>query len=233
MTTDSAQLESYRPALLGHCYRMLGSVFDADDAVQETMIRAWRGLDRFDRQAPLKSWLFRIATNVCLDELTARGRRARPIEEGSPAPGAPPLQALFQRPSSYWVEPILDQQVVPASADPAEQAILRQSIRLTFVAALQKLPPKQRAALLLAEVVGWSVTEVAEGLAMSVPAVNSALQRARATLAKRNEEQGIELSATQQELLGRYLTAFEQYNVDELTSLMRQDATVSMPPYAL
>src|SRR4051794_2145110 len=170
MTADSAKLESHRASLLGHCYRMLGSVFDAEAAVQETLIRAWRGLDRFDGQAPVKSWLFRIATNVCLDELKARGRRTRPIEEGSPSPGAPPMEALFQRPASHWVEPILDRLVVPTGADQAEQAMLRQSIRLAFIAALQRLPPKQRAALLLAEVVGCSVTEIAESLTMSVAA---------------------------------------------------------------
>lgn len=212
---------------------MLGSVFDADDAVQETMIRAWRSLDRFDGQASIKTWLYRIATNVCLDELKARGRRARPIEEGSPSSGAPPLEALSRHPSTYWVEPIPDAQVLPADAGPAERAMLRQSIRLAFIAALQKLAPKQRAALLLTEVLGCSVAEVSDILDTSVTAVNSALQRARATLAKRQEEEPVELPESQQRLLDKYVAAFERYDIEKLTSLMRQDATLCMPPYSL
>jgi RNA polymerase sigma-70 factor (ECF subfamily) len=233
MVAEFSHLETHRPALRGHCYRMLGSVFDADDAVQETMIRAWRNLDRFDGRASLKTWLYRIATNVCLDELKARGRRARPIEEGSPSSGTPPLEALSRRPGMYWVEPILDAQVLPAEADPAERAMLRQSIRLAFIAALQKLAPKQRASLLLTEVLGCSVDEVAEILDTSVAAMNSALQRARATLARRQEEQPVELRESQQPLLDKYVAAFERYDVEKLTSLMRQDATFCMPPYSL
>jgi RNA polymerase sigma-70 factor (ECF subfamily) len=233
MAADFAHLETHRPALRGHCYRMLGSVFDADDAVQETMIRAWRSLDRFDGQASIKTWLYRIATNVCLDELKARGRRARPIGEGSPSSGAPPLEALSMRPGTYWIEPVLDAQVLPAEAGPAERAMLRQSIRLAFVAALQKLAPKQRAALLLTEVLGCSVAEVSEILDTSVKAVNSALQRARATLASRGGEEPVELADSQQRLLDNYVAAFETYDVEKLTSLMRQDATFCMPPYSL
>src|SRR5881396_1991631 len=135
MSVDVAHLEAHRTALTGHCYRMLGSPFDADDAVQETMIRAWRNLEQFDGRASMKTWLYRIATNVCLDELKDRGRRARPIEEGAPSSGAPSVEALTQRPSAYWVEPILDSKIVPTDADPSERAILRQSIRLAFVAA--------------------------------------------------------------------------------------------------
>src|SRR6185503_11861735 len=134
MQVDVAQLETHRAGLTGHCYRMLGSTFDADDAVQETMIRAWRGYDRFDGRASLKSWLYRIATNVCLDELNKRSRRAHPIEEGSPAPGAPPLEALTQQSSSHWVEPIPDADIAATDAGPDEKASLRQSIRLAFVA---------------------------------------------------------------------------------------------------
>src|SRR5579883_522999 len=144
MSPDAAQLEAHRTALTGHCYRMLGSPFDADDAVQETMIRAWRSWEQFDGRASVKTWLYRIATNVCLDELKGRGRRARPIEEGSPSPGAPPVEALTQRPSACWIEPILDAQVLSPEASPAERAMLRQSIQLAFVAALQNLAPKQR-----------------------------------------------------------------------------------------
>ncbi len=233
MIADFAHLEAYRATLTGHCYRMLGSVFDADDAVQETMIRAWRTLDRFDGRASIKTWLYRIATNVCLDELKARGRRARPIEEGSPSSGAPPLEALSKRPSAYWVEPILDAQVLPAEAGPAERAMLRESIRLAFIAALQKLAPKQRAALLLTEVLGCSAAEVAEMLDTSVTAVNSALQRARATVATSRAEDPVELSDSQQRMLEKYVAAFERYDVEELTSLMREDATFCMPPYSL
>jgi len=225
--------EAHRSALTGHCYRMLGSVFDADDAVQETMIRAWRSLDQFDGRASLKTWLYRIATNVCLDELKDRGRRARPIEEGSPSSGSPPMEALTQRPSAYWIEPILDARVLPEEADPSERAMLRQSIRLAFVAALQKLTPKQRAVLLLMEVLGCSAAEVAEFLETSVASVNSALQRARATIAQRNQQEPADLSDAQQGMLKRYVAAFETYDVEGLTALMRQDVVLCMPPYSL
>jgi RNA polymerase sigma-70 factor (ECF subfamily) len=233
MTADYAHLEAHRPVLTGHCYRMLGSTFDADDAVQETMIRAWRSLDQFDGRASMKTWLYRIATNVCLDELKDRGRRARPIEEGSPSSGAPPLESLTQRPGAYWIEPILDSRVLPAEADPSERAMLRQSIRLAFVAALQKLAPKQRAVLLLMEVLGCSAAEAAETLQTSVASVNSALQRARATLGKQNDDEPAELTGAQQGMLKRYVAAFESYDVDGLTALLRHDATFCMPPYSL
>src|SRR6202163_687772 len=186
MAPTATHLEEHRTALTGHCYRMLGSAIDADDAVQETIVRAWRSLDRFDGRASLRTWLYRIATNVCLDELTDRGRRARPMEEGSPSSGSPPPEALIQRPRTHWIEPIADARAIPADADPSERAMLRQSIRLAFVAALQKLAPKQRAVLLLMEVLGWSAAEVAETLETSVASVNSALQRARATLGSRD-----------------------------------------------
>jgi RNA polymerase sigma-70 factor (ECF subfamily) len=233
MTVDYAQLEAHRPVLTGHCYRMLGSTFDADDAVQETMIRAWRSMDQFDGRASMKTWLYRIATNVCLDELRNRGRRARPIEEGPPSSGALPLESLMQRPGAYWIEPILDSRVLPADADPSEHAMLRQSIRLAFVAALQKLAPKQRAVLLLMEVLGCSAAEAAETLQTSVASVNSALQRARAALGKQNDDEPAELSGAQHEMLKRYVAAFESYDVDGLTALLRQDATFCMPPYSM
>ncbi len=233
MTTDFGNLEVHRAALTGHCYRMLGSAFDADDAVQETLIRAWRSHDQFDGRASTRTWLYRIATNVCLDELKDRGRRARPVEEGSPSSGAPALESLTQRPGAYWIEPIPDARVVPAEADPSEQAILRQSIRLAFIAALQNLAPKQRAALLMMEVLGCSAAEVAETLDTSVAAVNSAVQRARVTLAKRSAEEPAELSEAQQDMLSRYVAAFEDYDVEGLTALMRQDITFCMPPYTM
>ena len=184
MTSDIAQLEVHRPALTGHCYRMLGSVVDADDATQETMIRAWKSFDQFDGRAALHTWLYRIATNVCLDELASRNRRERPMGEGSATSGSPSIESLIQRPREHWIEPIADARAIPTDADPSERAILRQSIRLAFVAALQNLAPKQRAVLLLMEVLGWSAMEVAETLDTSVAGVNSALQRARATLAQ-------------------------------------------------
>jgi RNA polymerase sigma-70 factor (ECF subfamily) len=233
MTADVANLEAHRPALTGHCYRMLGSVFDADDAVQETMIRAWRAWDQFDRRSSVSTWLYRIATNVCLDELKNRGRRARPIEEGSPSSGAPPVESLTQRPGVYWIEPIPDGRIIPSKVDPSEQAMLRQSVRLAFVAALQHLAPKQRAALLLTEVLGCSAAEAGEILETSVASINSALQRARAALVKRSEQEPPELTEDQQDMLRRYVAAFESYDIDSLTALMREDATFCMPPYSL
>jgi RNA polymerase sigma-70 factor (ECF subfamily) len=230
MTGTAVDLEVHRSALTGHCYRMLGSVAEADDAVQETMIRAWRGLDRFDGRASLRTWLYRIATNVCLDELSDRTRRARPMEDGRPGTIR---DELVQHPRTHWLEPVADARALPSDANPVELAILRQSIRLAFVAALQHLPPKQRAVLLLVEVLGWSAAEVAESLEMSVAAVNSALQRARATLEGRAALQPAELSGEQAELLERYVDAFERYDVEALTSLLRDDAILSMPPYAL
>jgi RNA polymerase sigma-70 factor, ECF subfamily len=230
MSENIAQLEAHRTALTGHCYRMLGSVVDADDAAQETMIRAWRNLDRFDGRASLRTWLYRIATNVCLDELARRERRARPIEEG---PAGSTTDALIQRPATHWIEPIPDAYALPADADPSERAMLRQSIRLAFVAALQRLAPKQRAALLMVEVLGWSVAEAAATLDTSAAAVNSALQRARAALATRGDNTPSELSESQRHLLKRYVEAFERYDIDELAALLRQDVNFSMPPYAL
>jgi RNA polymerase sigma-70 factor (ECF subfamily) len=228
---NPANLEEHRKVITGHCYRMLGSVVEADDAVQETMLRAFRSLDRFDGRSSLRTWMYRIATNVCLDALTDRSRRERPILAG---PEGTVHDPLVEHPRTHWLEPVPDAWVLPADADPAELAILRQSIRLAFVAALQHLPPRQRAALLLTEVLGWSAAEVAEGLDTTVAAVNSALQRARGTLAARDlESSGAALSEEQSRLLERYVEAFERYDVDALTTLLRDDATLSMPPYAL
>ncbi|MFO0749532.1 MAG: sigma-70 family RNA polymerase sigma factor [Myxococcota bacterium] len=225
------QLEDHRAAITGHCYRMLGSSCDAEDAAQETIVRAWRALERFDGRASLRTWLYRIATNVCLDAIEERARRSRPVEDGPVGTTADELQT---RPRRHWLEPVPDARVIPPDASPAEQAALRQSIRLAFVAALQHLSPKQRAALLLMEVLDWSAAEVAEVLETSVPAVNSALQRARATLATRNLGEAIaSLSAEQTALVDRYVDAFERYDVATLTSLLHQDAVLSMPPYTL
>ena len=228
---DNADLELHRAALTGHCYRMLGSAFDAEDAVQETMVRAWRGLERFDGRSSLRTWMYRIATNVCLDALSAKSRRARPLEEG---PAGTVDDELHTQPREYWLEPMPDVRMIPADGDPFETVALRQSTRLAFVAALQHLPPRQRAALLLSEVLGWSAQEVSGALGMSAAAVNSALQRARATLATRNVTMdGAPLSDAQADLLERYVDAFHQYDVDALVSLMREDATLSMPPFTL
>ena len=227
------ELEIHRSALTGHCYRMLGSALDADDAVQESMIRAWRKLDTFDGRASLRTWLYRIATNVCLDALRDRTRRARPMEEG---PVGTVDDELITHPRTHWLEPIPDARAIPADSDPEEEAVLRESIRLAFVSALQHLPPRQRAVLLLTQVLGWSAAEVATSLDLTVAAVNSALQRARATLAARNVDPNPTkrpLDATQSELLTRYVDAFERYDIDALTKLMHEDATMSMPPYAL
>ena len=229
-TTAAAQLEQHRTALTGHCYRMMGSAVDADDAVQETMVRAWRALDRFDGRASLRTWLYRIATNVCLDMLSQRSRRARPMEAGPQGTVDDNLEAL---PRTHWLEPIPDARSIPADEDPARIAVLRQSIRLAFVAALQHLPPRQRAALILTEVLGWSAAEVAESLDTSVASVNSALQRARATLASRDLTEGGPLTEAQARLVERYADAFLRYDIDTLVALLREDATLSMPPYAL
>jgi RNA polymerase sigma-70 factor (ECF subfamily) len=230
MLVDVTQIEAHRASLTGHCYRMLGSPFDAEDAVQETMIRAWQSRDRFEGRASLRTWLHRIATNVCLDELSSRSRRARPMEEGPVGDVDHPLE---ERPRTQWLEPVPDALVLPPDADPQERAALRQSIRLAFVAALQQLPPRQRAALLLTEVLGWSAAEAAGCLDMSVAAVNSALQRARATLASGKAKDPDPLSPEQQRLLDQYVDAFHRYDVDALAGLLREDATLSMPPYTL
>jgi len=233
MQVDATQLEAHRAPLTGHCYRMLGSAFDAEDAVQETMVRAWQGLDRFEGRSSLRTWLYRIATNVCLDALSDRSRRVRPMEEG---PNGSVEDHLETRERTHWLEPIPEARVLPSDANPFELTALRQSIRLAFVSALQHLPPRQRAALLLSEVVGWSAAEVAECLDMSVAAVNSALQRARATIAARNGNATAaseSLSPDEVQLLDRYVDAFQNYDVDALVSLLREDATLSMPPYTL
>jgi RNA polymerase sigma-70 factor (ECF subfamily) len=224
-------LELHRTALMGHCYRMLGSPAEADDAVQETMIRAWKALDRFEERSSLRTWLYRIASRVCLDMLSDRSRRARPMETG---PVGTIDDELREMPASHWIEPIPDVQALPADADPSEMAMLRESIRLAFVAALQHLPPRQRVVLLLVEVLGWSAAEVAASLEMSVAAVNSALQRARATLASRGHQVTPSgLGGEESMLLDRYVEAFERYDVSALTAILHEDATMSMPPYSL
>lgn len=225
-------VEDHRRELTGYCYRMLGSGSEAEDAVQETLVRAWKAADRFEGRSSVRSWLYRIATNVCLDMHRAPQRRARPMNFGGPTrvEGA----VLNERPQETWVQPIADARVVPADADPAEAAALRDSIRLAFVAALQHLPPRQRAVLILCEVLSWRASEAAELLDTTVASVNSALQRARATLGEADLEQlDSTLDAEHQELLARYVDAFERYDMAALTDLLREDVVMSMPPWDL
>jgi RNA polymerase sigma-70 factor, ECF subfamily len=228
-----SRLEQHRKELTGYCYRMLGSSFDAEDAVQETMIRALRGFDRFEGRAALRSWLYRIATNVCLDMLNGRERRARPMDLG---PAREPIESnLNTLPEVTWIEPVPDGLVAP-EGDPADVAVGRETIRLAFIAALQHLPPRQRAVLILCEVLRWQASEVAELLETSVASVNSALQRARATLADGNvsaTDPSPPLGEEDRALLDRYVAAFEAYDIDALTTLIQEDATQSMPPYDL
>jgi RNA polymerase sigma-70 factor (ECF subfamily) len=225
------RLDEHRRELTGYCYRMLGSVHDAEDAVQETMVRAWRGLDRFDGRSTLKSWLYRIATNVCLDALGGRKRRALPVDLTTPSP---PLASLLGEPraGSTWVEPVPDERI-STEGDPADVAVARDSVRLAFVAALQHLPARQRAVLILREVLRWRAEEVAELLETTVASVNSALQRARATMASRDPDaRPVDaMDEGQRELLARYVGAFERYDMDSLVTLLHEDATQNMPPY--
>ncbi|HEV7809118.1 MAG TPA: sigma-70 family RNA polymerase sigma factor, partial [Candidatus Limnocylindrales bacterium] len=233
-TAAEPDLERFRVELTAYCYRMLGSSFEAEDAVQEAFIRAWRGMSSFEGRASLRSWLYRIATNVCLDMLGASQRRARPVDLNPARTADSPLDGGL--PESAWVEPVPDARVVVSAADPADVAVARESIRLAFVAALQNLPPRQRAVLILREVLHWKAEEVAQLLETTVASVNSALQRARATLGSRELDEGTtvsELSEEQQALLDRYVSAFERYDMDALTSLLREDAEWSMPPYQL
>jgi RNA polymerase sigma-70 factor (ECF subfamily) len=227
------ELEQYRTELTGYCYRMLGSAFEAEDAVQETFIRAWRGLDRFEGRAALRSWLYRIATNVCLDMKGASQRRARPMDLHPAMSADTPLPDPLAE--NVWIEPVPDSLVVPSGGDPADVAVARESVRLAFVAALQRLPARQRAVLILREVLHWKADEVAELLDTSVASVNSALQRARATLstAEPAKPHPVELDDAHRELLARYVSAFERYDMDALTSILQEDAVWNMPPYDL
>jgi RNA polymerase sigma-70 factor (ECF subfamily) len=231
VASDFGELEQYRGALTAYCYRMLGSPFDAEDAVQEAFVRAWRSRDQFEGRAAVRSWLYRIATNVCLDMLKGKERRTRPMDMG---PATEPLEKnLNWRLDKRWVEPIPESLIAP-EPDPADRAVERESVRLAFVAALQKLPSRQRAVLILREVLRWEASEVAELLDSTVASVNSSLQRARATLAKSkvsSDDRLPALSDADRALLERYVAAFERYDISALTSLIREDAFQSMPPF--
>src|ERR1700748_1745974 len=226
------KLEQYRRELTGYCYRMLGSGFEADDAVQETMLRAGRAADGFEGRSSVRSWLYRIATNICLHMLRGRQRRARPSALG---PASPPVEALLGdwNPDDIWISPISDAKIMPEHGDPAEIAVARDTIRLAFITALQHLPARQRATLIMCEVLKMPAAGAAATLGTSVPAVNSALQRARATLAALPEEQRpASVDADQSELLARYVDAFQRYDMDQLVTLLHDDALMTMPPYS-
>jgi RNA polymerase sigma-70 factor (ECF subfamily) len=227
------ELESHRRELTGYCYRMLGSGFEAEDAVQETFVRAWRNYDGFEGRSSLRSWLYRIATNVCLDMLQGPQRRARPMDMGPAATADSTLGAPLTE--SAWVLPIADATALPEDGDPAELAAQREALRLAFVAALQHLPPRQRAVLILREVLRWQASEVAELLGMTVASVNSALQRARATIEQLDLDASgpAELQGDDQELLDRYVDYFERYDIESLVALIADDAEFSMPPFDL
>ncbi|HET9782352.1 MAG TPA: sigma-70 family RNA polymerase sigma factor [Candidatus Dormibacteraeota bacterium] len=227
---DFGELEQYRGELTAYCYRMLGSPFDAEDAVQDAFVRAWRARDSFEGRSALRSWLYRISTNVCLDALKSKDRRARPMDLG---PSAEPIESNLHIPDDMaWLEPIPMRLIAP-DRDPADVAVANESIRLAFVAALQHLPARQRAVLILREVLDWQASEVAELLDTSVASVNSALQRARATMAKTNavQEPSRPLTEEDRKMLERYVSAFERYDVTALTALLREDARQSMPPF--
>ncbi|MCZ2815014.1 sigma-70 family RNA polymerase sigma factor [Modestobacter sp. VKM Ac-2984] len=230
------RLAEHRRELTGYCYRMLGSSFDAEDAVQETMVRAWRSLDRLQGSGALRSWLYRIATNVCLDALDGRKRRALPVDLSDESSAPVPASLAGVLADGAWVEPALDRTLLPVGGDPADLAVQKESVRLAFVAALQLLPPRQRAVLILRDVLRWKADEVAGLLETSVAAANSALQRARATLAAhqaRDKAPDQDVAAPDAELLARYLDAFLRYDIEALVELLHEDAVMDMPPYAM
>lgn len=223
-----AQAEPYRRELLAHCYRMTGSLHDAEDLVQETFLRAWKAYDRFEGKASVRTWLHRIATNTCLTAL--EGRQRRPLPTGLGAPSSNPTDELVERTEVPWLEPLPD----PAN-DPSEIVGSRESIRLAFVAALQHLSPRQRAVLVLRDVLQWRAAEVAEAIGASTAAVNSLLQRARAQLDAVGPSQDDQLSAPDspeaRDQLARYIAAFEDYDIDRLVEMFTEEAVWEMPPF--
>ncbi len=230
---DPTGLEEHRRELTGYCYRMLGSAFDAEDAVQEVMLRALRAADSFAGRSSLRSWLYRIATNVCLDMLRGRKRRAWPVALGAPSPPDGDLLGPML-PEHTWVSPVADVAVLPESGDPAEIAVARETVRLAFVTALQHLTGRQRAVLLLNQVLRFDAAEIADQLDTTAGAVYAALQRARAALAALPRQQRpTEATAEHAELLARYVAAFERYDIAALVDLLHADAIQSMPPFAM
>ena len=224
------ELEAFRGELTGYCYRMLGCPVDAQDAVQDTMLRAWRATDSFQGKSSVRTWIYRIATNVCLDARRAGKRRASPMDLGPSSP--PVLESLgTPRPSSEWVLPMPTAQLT--STDPAQVSAGRDDVRLAFIAALQQLAPRQRAVLILCEVLRFSAAEVADLLDASTASVNSALQRARTTLAAHHKPAPAPLTRDLAGLLARYVSAFERYDIDALVALMREDVVMNMPPFPL
>jgi RNA polymerase sigma-70 factor (ECF subfamily) len=225
--------EQFRRELVAHCYRLLGSAAEAEDAAQEALVRAWHGGEGFEGRSSRRSWLYRIATNVCIDMQRAPQRRALPMDLSGPRSLGPDTDIGAPLEQTVWIEPIHDSRVLPDVTDPAERAVLRESVRLAFVAALQRLPPRQRAVLVLREVLDWSATEVAELLGTSVDSVTSALARARSTMSKLDSASDARpLGDDDRSLLDRYVAAFEAYDVTTLVALLHEDATFAMPPYS-
>lgn len=232
-TPTATDLEAYRRELIAHCYRMLGSGSEAEDAVQETMLRAWQAANRFEGRSSVRTWLYRIATNVCIDMGRSPQRRARAIDLG-PARTPDPVHLADVLPEGAWITPIPDAAVIDLGADPADVAASRDTIRLAFIAALQQLPARQRAALVLCDVLRWPAVEVAELLDTSTASVNSSLQRARSTLAERPAATpSTPMTDEQRRLLARYVDAFERYDTDAIAALLHDDVIQTMPPYAM
>jgi RNA polymerase sigma-70 factor, ECF subfamily len=229
---SAEQLEQYRRELTGYCYRMLGSVHEAEDAVQDTMLRAWKALATFEDGAGLRPWLYRIATNVSLDMLKSRSRRALPMNV---APvGTSDGRLIDRRPEETWIGPAPDALTLAFDGDPADGAVARESVRLAFIAALQHLAPRQRAVLILRDVLRWRAAEVAVLLETSADAVNSALRRARAAIEGIDRDSAASDPAVDdRELLAAYIGAFERHDVEALVGLLREDAIVEMPPFDL
>ena len=231
-SSPADQLEPYRHELVGYCYRMLGSIHEAEDAVQDTMLRAWRALTTFEDRVGLRPWLYRIATNVCMDMLKGRSRRALPMYV-TPV-GSSEGRLDDRRPETTWIQPAPDSWILPSEGDPAEQVVSRESVRLAFIAALQHLAPRQRAVLILRDVLRWRANEVAVLLETSADAVHSALRRARATMTAFDQASArSEPTPEDRELLTAYIDAFERYDVEALVNLLRHDAIVEMPPFEL
>lgn len=228
-TTVEQQFENLKPKLTSYCYRMLGSIDDADDAVQDTFIRAWLNWSSFRQESSYQTWLYRIASNVCLDKLRQAKRRTLPVDLSGPAASiVEPRETL---PESSWIWPTPD-----AADHPEESYMRRDTLQLCFIALLQKLPPRQRAVLILKDVFEWSAKEIADTLGMSPAAVNSALQRARETMERaqlRSDEYSMMDEEPDRDLLSQYVQAFERFDIDALVSLFHEEGCLSMPPFPM